>query len=88
MDFLSVYLVLQGIIIVLALIFICYVVKEFLIPIINGKIEKEAKETVYEEPKDKTKEPMQITETDTEVIYYYGNGDEYHSPIGGDNCEW
>lgn len=79
MDCLSLYLIFQGIIIVLVLMFICYIVKEFLIPIINSKIEKEAKEIVYK--KDKIKEPKIITETDTEVIYYYEDGDEYHSPI-------
>lgn len=73
------YLMLQGIIIVLTLVFICYLIKEFLIPIINNKIEKEAKEIVYK--KDKIKEPQKIIETETEVIYYYDNGDEYHSPI-------
>lgn len=78
MDFLSLYLIFQGIAIVLCLAFICYIVKEFLIPIINNKIEKDAKEIVYK--KNKNKEPI-ITETDTEVIYYYNNGDEYHSPI-------
>lgn len=79
MDWLSLYLILQGIIMVLVLVFVCYIIKEFLIPIINSKIEKEAKEIVYK--KDKIKEPKIITETDTEVIYYYEDGDEYHSPI-------
>ena len=79
MDFLSVYLMFQGIIIVLCLVFICYIIKEFLIPIINNKIEKDAEEIVYK--KDKIKESKIITETDTEVIYYYEDGCEYHSPI-------
>ena len=79
MNFLSLYLILQGMIIVLFLIFICYAIKEFLIPIINNKIEKDAEEIVYK--KDKIKEPKIITETDTEVIYYYKDGCEYHSPI-------
>lgn len=79
MDFLFVYLVFQGIIIVLCFVFICYIIEEFLIPIINNKIEKDAKEIVYK--KDKIKEPKIITETDTEVIYYYEDGDEYHSLI-------
>lgn len=78
MDFLSVYLILQGIIIVLCFVFICYIIKEFLIPIINSKIEKRAKESLCR--KNENKEPI-ITETDTEVIYYYDNGDEYHSPL-------
>lgn len=65
MDFLSLYLIFQCIIIVvLVIIFICYVVKTF--------------------KKNKIKEPKIIAETDTEVIYYYGNGDEYHSPIRRD----
>lgn len=81
MDCLSLYLAFQGIIIVLCLVFVCYIIKEFLIPIINNKIEKDAKETVYK--KNKIKQPKIIaeTDTDTEVIYYYDNGDEYHSPI-------
>lgn len=79
MDLLSIYLILQGITIVAICVLVCYVVKEFLIPIANNKIEKEAKEIVYE--KEKIKEPKLITETDTEVVYYYDNGDEYHSPI-------
>lgn len=78
MDFLSVYLIFQGIAIVLCFVFICYIIKEFLIPVINNKIEKSAKEIVYK--KNENKEPI-ITETDTEVIYYYDNGDEYHSPM-------
>ena len=82
MDSLSLYLMFQGIIIVLCLALICYIIKEFLIPIINNKIEKDAKKIVYK--KDKIKEPKIITETDTEVIYYYDNGDEYHSPIKGE----
>ena len=78
MDFLSIYLIFQGIAIVLCFVLICYVIKEFLIPVINNKIEKSAKEIVYR--KNENKEPI-ITETDTEVIYYYDNGDEYHSPM-------
>ena len=75
MDFLSsLYFIFQGIIIVLCLVFICYIIKEFLIPIINNKIEKDVKEIVY---KKKIKEPITI-ETDKEIVYYYENGDEYH----------
>ena len=79
MDLLSIYLILQGITVVAICVLICYIVKEFLIPITNNKTEKEAKEIVYE--KEKIKEPKLIIETDTEVVYYYDNGDEYHSSI-------
>ena len=79
MDFLSLYLILQGIIIVLILVFICYIIKEFLIPIINNKIGKEAKEIVHKNGY--IKRPKIIIETETEVVYYYDNGDEYHIPI-------
>ena len=78
MDFLSLYVMFQGIIIVLVFVFVCYIIKEFLIPIINNKIEKDAKEIVYKKNK------IKITETDTEVVYYYDNGDEYHLPIRRD----
>lgn len=79
MDFLSLYLILQGIIIVLILVFICYIIKEFLIPIINNKIGKNTKEIVYKNGH--IKRPKIIIETETEVVYYYDNGDEYHIPI-------
>lgn len=72
---LSLYLILQCIIIVLVIVFICYVIKEFLIPIIKNKAKEDTKE------KDTIKAPKTIIETDTEIIYYYENGDEYHSPI-------
>lgn len=76
MDFLSLYLIFQGIIIVLGLVFICYIIKEFLIPIINNKIKKDVYEIVYKKEKDSS--PKSTIETDTEVVYYYKNGDEYH----------
>lgn len=79
MDFLSLYIALQGILIVACLVFVCYLIKEFLIPQINKKIEEEAKEIVYK--KDNSREPKYTVETDKEIIYYYDNGDEYHSPI-------
>lgn len=79
MDLLSIYLIFQGVTIVAICVLVCYIVKEFLIPITNDKIEKEAKEIVYE--KEKIEEPKLIIETDAEVVYYYDNGDEYHSTI-------
>lgn len=75
MNNLSLYLILQCIIIVLVLAFICYIIKGFLIPIIKNKTKEGTKE------EDTIKAPKTIIETDTEVIYYYENGDEYHSPI-------
>ena len=68
MDFLSVYLIFQGVIIVLALVFIYYVIKNILI--------KESRKTV--EKKDDIKKAKTIIETDKEVVYYYENGDEDH----------
>ena len=54
MDYLSIYLIFQGIAIVLCFVLICYVIKEFLIPVINNKIEKSAKEIVYRKTKTKS----------------------------------
>ena len=76
MDFLSLYIALQGMLIVICLVLVCYLIKEFLIPRINKKIEDEAKEIVYK--KDNSSELSYTVKTDKEIIYYYDNGDEYH----------